>query len=184
MNNCSAVPSVCTPQHQCEYYPLVCVLFHPPLAWAGGLSPSPFLWFGSCLIYGHRCSSGLVILHLTMGTFTMLYWWELFLPGATFPWCSWALISLWWSFSLVADSRDNTMDRIWPREKFLSLFISRPVVLTFAAAKLLCRTLDLGEDFWGKNTYGNVLTFPSNSCVGTMLHKCHFHSCCCPGRLW
>lgn len=29
------------------------------------------------------------------------------------------------SFSLVAHSRDNTMDRIWPREKFLSLFISQ-----------------------------------------------------------
>lgn len=171
MNNCSAVPSVCTPQHLCECYPLVRVLFHPPLPSTGGLSPNPFLWLGSCLIYGHCCSAGLVILHLTTGAFTMLYWRELFLPGATFPWCSWALISLLCSFYLVADSRDNTMYELYTilcmncilyysilcieydPERSSSLFIYKPVVLTFEVIKLLCWTSDLREAFWGEKIH-------------------------------
>lgn len=113
---------LCAPHNTCASATHWCVSFFTHLCLQ--LVVSHQTLFSSLVLASFMAIAALlVILHLSTGTFTMLYWRELFLPGATFPWCSWALISLLCSFYLVADSRDNTMYRIWPREKLLSLYL-------------------------------------------------------------
>lgn len=182
MNNCSAVPSVCTPQHVWVLSTGGCPFSSiSGLSWWSLTKPFSLTWFSPHLWPWLLCWLGDPS-SPHRGTHSAL------LVGAVPARSHLSLVlPLWWSFSLVAESTDSTMDRMWPRDR-----IKVPLSVDFI--DLLCRPLRLFNScvgaytleniFWEKNLCGNISTFPSNSFMGSMLHKCHFHSCCCPGRLW